>query len=567
MPPSLATRVKSRRVTQACDFCHRRGLKCRAALPDSESTEACLTCVEYGQECTRTRRPKKRGTKPRDMADVASLDQRHRVRRKRDLPAGLSDVVNPTASLNSSGSSLDNRKIITALLDVYLDTIHPSFPLFCEREIWVGWRDGSFPDGPNDYMSLMCMCALSAQHVGNGALFTDEVAPAESASLAHDYLQEAVRRVPVDFEDPCIDLVRSYGFLVLLGAQNGNHPMVHKYLGLYHGICGQLNLHDESRWPSEITECDREVRRRLWWAMYRLEVHTACVLGNPVRSPESQCNVGYPCGLHHPAFIPGRDGQFEDWFAGWNSTTDLYRVLEHAISDFRAKRNSRTSILGDPEHANTTRIAERLSMIQRDLLPQFDMAYSRSSDSGRNRCGFQASNILCTIHLARMISSLSGDSSLHSACKTADDMISNLNSIPLEYVRAIGSPLVQQLAGVGHILIGVATRHRLSLIDYDLVKSVLTSIIEFLARLKDYNKIALTAKERLANQLADLNRAMTLNGVSHGTVGDNPRTGDVEVFSWSPFLDKIFPDPSNSSDIFSANLQAAFAWPYQSTIP
>lgn len=418
-------------------------------------------------------------------------------------------------------------------------------------------------------MSLMCMCALSAQHIGDGALFTDEVASAESASLAHDYLQEAVRRVPADFEDPCMNLVRSYGFLALLGAQNGNHSMVHKYLGLYHGICARLSLHDESRWVSGLTECDREVWRRLWWAMYRLEVHTACVLGHPVRSSESQCSVEYPRGLHHPAFIPGRDGQFEDWFAGWNSTTDLYRLLEHAISDFRAKRNSRTSILGEQEHttSSTTTIAERLSRIQADILPQFGVACSRSSDSGRNRCGFQASNILCTIHLARMISSISGENSLRSACETAEDMIANLNAIPLEYVRAIGSPLVQQLAGVGHILVGVATKHRLSPIDHDLIQSVLTSFIGFLEQLKDYNKTASIAKRRLADQLADLNQAVLLNEASNAIVGDETSIGGIEVFSWSSFLAQAFPHSSGGGDIFSANLQGTFTWPYQSTTP
>ncbi|KAI0179504.1 hypothetical protein GGR52DRAFT_309512 [Hypoxylon sp. FL1284] len=565
MSPTPTARVKSRRVTQACDFCHKRGVKCREA---PGNTEACLTCVEYGRECTRQRQPKKRGTKPRGTRVGTDVSRQPHGEREKDQVTNLFGIIDPGKFSKTSASSLGNRKIITTLLDVYLDTVHPSFPLFCERDIWVGWRDGSFPSSPKDYMSLMRMCALSAQHVVDGALFTDEVDSAESAALAHDYLQEAVRRVPVDFEDPSIDLVRSYGFLALLGAQNGNHAMVHKYLALYHGIYPQLNLHDESRWPSDITDCDREVRRRLWWAMYRLEIHTACVLGNPVRSSESQCNVGYPCGLHHPAFIPGRDGQFEDWFAGWNSTTDLYRVLEHAILDFRSKRNSRASILGDHDRPDTTRITEQLAMIQRDLLPQFGMAWSRSSDSGRNRCGFQASNILCTIHLARMISSISGENSLHSACETANDMISNLKAIPLEYVRAIGSPLIQQLAGVGHILIGVATRHRLSPYDYDLVKSVLTLIIAYLAQLKDYSKTAAAAEGRLSNQLTSLNQAAVSSRAADELSNGDATSGDSEVFSWSPLFDGAFPGAgSGSSDIFSTNLQVAFTWPYQSMIP
>ncbi|KAF6802346.1 C6 transcription factor [Colletotrichum sojae] len=296
-------------------------------------------------------------------------------------------------------------------------------------------------------MSMVCICALSAQHVEKRALFTDDTvtddtAPFDTATLAQDYLREAIRLVPVDFESPDINLLRSPGLLALLGAQEGNSGMVHKYLGLYHGL---------------------EVRRRLWWAMYRLEVHTACVLGSLVRCPEAHSDVGYPRGLHHPAFVPGRDGQLENWFEEWNLTTDLYRVLEHAIADFRASNRGRGSILKVDDDAvaadgssMSKAISDTLTRIQADPRPHFGAASTRSSDNGRNRCGFQASNILCTIHLARMISSVSGRADLDSACRTARDMMESMESIPLEYIRAVGSPLIQQLAGVGHMLVSVA---------------------------------------------------------------------------------------------------------------
>lgn len=112
-----ATRVKSRRVTQACDFCHQRGVKCKKGPNITRNNEACLTCVEYGQECTRKREPKKRGTKPQALN-----------RRQQDSGGGgssPSEPVNLTATFNASTSSLNNRKVITTLLDVYLDTVHP----------------------------------------------------------------------------------------------------------------------------------------------------------------------------------------------------------------------------------------------------------------------------------------------------------------------------------------------------------------------------------------------------------------------------------------------------------
>ncbi|KAL2824388.1 hypothetical protein BDW59DRAFT_162495 [Aspergillus cavernicola] len=415
------------------------------------------------------------------------------------MPVTASIGVRATAT-----STLENRRMITLLLDVYLDSVHPNFPLFCERELWVGWRDGSFPQHDSDFMSLMCLCALSAQHVGDGALFDDSIEAPERKLLREAYITEATRLVPVDFERSDLNLVRSYALLALLGAQTGNNAMLHKYLGLCHGVCAQLTLHDESRWPAAITACEQEVRRRLWWSIYRLEVHTACVLGNMVRSSETRCGVGYPVGVHHPAFIPGRNGLYEDWFDGWNTTTDLYRVLEHAISDLQAKHRPGQSILGRMGGSESAVIMTRLSQIQECLRPQFVTPASRSDDSGRNRCGFQAPNIICTIHLARLLSCMAGDDDPLLACRVAGDLITSIKEIPLEYIRATGSPLIQQVAGVGHILVGVARKHQLPPDDYVQIRQVICSIIGILELLAGQSNIATSTRDRLVGLLSEV---------------------------------------------------------------
>lgn len=319
--------------------------------------------------------------------------------------------------------------------------------------------------------------------------------------LQGDYLAEALRLVPTDFETDDLDLVRSYGFLALLGMQTGANAMLHKYLGLYHGLCAQLDFHDEARWPADISECERESRRRVWWAMYRLEVHTSCVLGNPVRVSEVQCYVRYPCGTHHPNFIPGRNGEFEDWFTGWNTTTDLYRVLEHAISDLRVKRRPANSILGVSAPDKFELIMQRLSKIQEDLLPQFGTISFRSDDSGKNRCGFQASHILCTVHLARLMSCISGRDNITLACYTAREMITSIENIPQEYFRAIGSPLIQQLVGVGHILISVADARDLSEDDSSDIREIVQSLVTLLRQWYPQNTEGAANLERLTTRL------------------------------------------------------------------
>lgn len=99
---------KRKRISQACDFCHRRGLKCKPPSDsgDNHTLESCLTCLEHGQECTRSRQPKKRGTKPRGPPNAPSVHQ--------------------VGGSHDQDSVLGSRRIITALLDVYLDSIHPT---------------------------------------------------------------------------------------------------------------------------------------------------------------------------------------------------------------------------------------------------------------------------------------------------------------------------------------------------------------------------------------------------------------------------------------------------------
>jgi hypothetical protein len=59
---ALPSKAKSRRTSRACDFCHKRGRRCKK---DTESSLQCITCIDFGVACTWSRVPVKRGTKPR----------------------------------------------------------------------------------------------------------------------------------------------------------------------------------------------------------------------------------------------------------------------------------------------------------------------------------------------------------------------------------------------------------------------------------------------------------------------------------------------------------------------
>ncbi|KAL1906194.1 hypothetical protein Sste5344_008031 [Sporothrix stenoceras] len=266
--------------------------------------------------------------------------------------------------------------------------------------------------------------------------------------------------------------------LCVTGLEKGDAALLQQYLGLYHATVASQSLYDENRWPPSMLSMEKEQRRRLYWYMYRLEVHTALVLGHPVRCPELQSLVAYP-------EVPDFDGDDDDeveWLTGWNFVTDLYRGLEHLLAKFRPRRllmhHSRIArstalptmflIDFDPESKILLPLKTAL-----DKLPvRFREAQPLSSNLSMNRCGFQATNIVCTYQLVRIMAYAFSKATFSQACRTAIDLVEDMASIPLDYLKWTTLAATQELSGIGHIL-WQFMRQDLLLADYRELKSAL----------------------------------------------------------------------------------------------
>jgi hypothetical protein len=66
--------------------------------------------------------------------------------------------------------------------------------------------------------------------------------------------------------------------------------------------------------------------------MYRIEIHSACILGDVVRMPKSQVDVYYP------RITPSTEADAQAWISGWNYITDLFRLLEYAMLSMRVSK-------------------------------------------------------------------------------------------------------------------------------------------------------------------------------------------------------------------------------------
>jgi hypothetical protein len=97
-----------------------------------------------------------------------------------------------------------------------------------------------------------------------------------------------------------------------------------------------MHLYDETLWPTDLTETERQARRRLVLFAYQHSVYIAIITGTPLQLRERQINVQEPDdiddevllaveeGIPGAASLPrGRDS----WTHGWNKATDLYRAL------------------------------------------------------------------------------------------------------------------------------------------------------------------------------------------------------------------------------------------------
>ena len=101
--------------------------------------------------------------------------------------------------------------------------------------------------------------------------------------------------------------------------------------------------------------------------MYTLEVYSSIIWNGVTRCREQQVNVAYTTELDDELFNDqgynqqvlspvdvgpspsGRWGEVRSssWICGWNFTTDLYRVLEHVITNFRDRKRHKRTFLND----------------------------------------------------------------------------------------------------------------------------------------------------------------------------------------------------------------------------
>lgn len=291
------------------------------------------------------------------------------------------------------------------------------------------WETTNMSSNRAAFARLMAICAVSATHVRDGALFNPDMPETVRDEHQQAYLEDARRAIPDDnrhiFQAEAFEYLQTLGSLSLAAIQVKDDALFEQYLGRYHNLVAQHRFHFETDWPSTLTAEEVYVRRQFFWSMYRLEVHSALIGGHVIRCPELQCGVAYPMytrglagvldptggagvgvgGPHHASASGASGGgpspkpRPGSWLTGWNYITDLYRMLEHVIVRMRKIRVKAVHTDVDNIDRLLPPIDEILQGVldRKSKLPGYaSHAEPASEDREMNLCGFQVANIACT---------------------------------------------------------------------------------------------------------------------------------------------------------------------------
>lgn len=136
-------------------------------------------------------------------------------------------------------------------------------------------------------------------------------------------------------------------------------------------------------------------------------MYVAVTWGVTIRQRESETTVLYPAEvtdddeIHADGIKMGEGnsayGSNISHMRGWNFTTDLYRVLEHAVAAYRARRRGSepdpcgavSALYRDSPGRSSAEVLAVIRGLHAGLPPQFRVVEPLTGDPRKDRFGFQ----------------------------------------------------------------------------------------------------------------------------------------------------------------------------------
>lgn len=281
--PSLPSvpKPKQRRISRACDYCHRRSIRCRP----SEDGAGCQNCRDFAQTCTYHRTPRRRGVPARSSvgpsANRNSVEGLLDVKLSRSPSQGHLHII-PEVQHSNLGASCDaspqmpstawrapyivSQATVVDLVDLYFEIVYPIFPFFHQPSFTRKISRAEYNSNKPLFATTMAVCALVSGRVRDGSVMNPrwDVQALQRETLPDTFYAEAKRQLLNDGCDSSdFNILRGHAVMAITAIQNGKIREMHHHIGIYHTLMDMDGLHDEANWPSGIGIIEREERRRM----------------------------------------------------------------------------------------------------------------------------------------------------------------------------------------------------------------------------------------------------------------------------------------------------------------
>ena len=277
-----AARPKQRRVTQACDYCHQRSIRCR---PSGDGA-TCLNCKDFEQPCTYHRKPRRRGVQPRPASQVATPAAaaapikaepephltRHSTSGSDSARASSRHVSVPYRGANPAKALQDaweppviaSQATIVDLVELYFEIVYPIFPFFHQPSFTRRISRADYMTSRTLFATTMAVCALVSSRIRDGSVTNPRWNLDSLRDPPPDVFYGEAKRQLIDISSASsLDVLRAHAVLAIAAIQNNKVRDMHQHLGTYHTLVAMDALHDESNWPAGIGVIEKEERRRL----------------------------------------------------------------------------------------------------------------------------------------------------------------------------------------------------------------------------------------------------------------------------------------------------------------
>ncbi|KAL6713476.1 hypothetical protein ACLMJK_008941 [Lecanora helva] len=197
-----------------------------------------------------------------------------------------------------------NKAIGDALFQSYLNTVHWSFPIIGKttfvQQYNVYYRRPESRPNPNWLAILNLIFAIGAKY--------SHITRAEWRGDSRDHLIYFTRARMLGLSTDAIlghaDLqkVQITGLMsfYLMATNQINRSWTMSGIALRHACTLGLNLRNES---VDVTETSKEIRCRLWWAVYSIERLLAAMTGRPTSFAEKDCTTPLPFPVEEDFFL------------------------------------------------------------------------------------------------------------------------------------------------------------------------------------------------------------------------------------------------------------------------